>query len=151
MNQVLSSVGLAFDFLSSVFQSVWEWVVSNPVVFLLLLVPLFYFVVGGLITLFQSYSRFDIESFTDSGFVGVFKRYQERKELKKKEGLAKRVFGQVENLDIQWVDIDGQRFYRPHRSRKYKVKLGERSATYYRADGDEVPVYDGKKQVRKKT
>lgn len=150
MSDALHSMDMAFSFLSDLFRGIWQWVVDSPIVFLSLLAFLFVVVLGWLITLVQLPSRFDVYAWSDTGIIGVFKRYREEREKRKKEAFANRIFGQVENLDVQWVDIDGQRFYRPHRSRRYKVRLGERSATYYRPDGDYVPVYDGKKQVRKK-
>ena len=94
--------------------------------------------------------RVDVAEWSDSGLVGVVKRHKERQEEKRREGFAQRIFRQDENLDVQWVDIDGQRFYRNHRSRRYKVRLGDRAAEYYNLDGNEVPVYDGKRQTRKR-
>lgn len=112
--------------------------------------PLLVYILGCIISMVQRHSVFEVAGWRDTGFVGAIKRYRMRQEDKKKQAFATRIFRQNENLDVQYVDIDGQRYYRDHRSRRYKVRLGDRAADYYNPRGDDVPVYDGKRQTRKK-
>ena len=73
MQDALNSMDMAFSFLSDLFRGVWQWVVDSPIIFLSLLAILFVVVLGGLITLVQSPSRFDVYAWSDTGIIGVFK------------------------------------------------------------------------------
>ena len=146
----LTGIQTAAEWLASIFSRLWTLILAYPFVTAAVLMPFFVWILFRLVSLIQNASRFDVEEWSGSGLVGVVKRHKERQEEKRREGFAQRIFRQDENLDVQWVDIDGQRFYRNHRSRRYKVRLGDRAAEYYNPDGNEVPVYDGKRQTRKR-
>lgn len=146
----LTGIQTAAEWLGSIFSRLWGVITSWPFVACAVLMPFVFWILCRVVRLVQNASRFDVEEWSDSGLVGVVKRHKERQEEKRREGFAQRIFRQDENLDVQWVDIDGQRFYRNHRSRRYKVRLGDRAAEYYNPDGNEVPVYDGKRQTRKR-
>ena len=146
----LSGVQTATDFLSSVFARLWDVVISWPFVACAVMMPFVFWLLCRIVGMVRNASRFDVETWGDYGLAGVVKRHKERQESRQKEVFANRILGDIENLDVQFVDIDGQRFYRRHRSRKYKVRLGDRSSQYYSASGDYIPVYDGNRQSRKK-
>ena len=150
MSDFLAGIQTAAGWLSSLFGRLWQVVLSWPFVACAVLLPFVAWVLFRLISLVQNASRFDVEQWSDVGLVGVVKRHKERQEDKRREGFARRIFGQNENLDVQWVDIDGRRYYRQHRSRRYKVRLGDRSSDYYNPEGEDVPVYVVKRQAGKR-
>ena len=137
-------------FLGQVFTGLFDVVSRYRIALVAVGLPLLVYILGCIISMVQRHSVFEVAGWRDTGFVGAIKRYRMRQEDKKKQAFATRIFRQNENLDVQYVDIDGQRYYRDHRSRRYKVRLGDRAADYYNPRGDDVPVYDGKRQTRKK-
>ena len=141
---------MSADFLGQVFTGLFDVVSRYRIALAAVGLPLLVYILGCIISMVQRHSVFEVAGWRDTGFVGAIKRYRMRQEDKKKQAFATRIFRQNENLDVQYVDIDGQRYYRDHRSRRYKVRLGDRAADYYNPRGDDVPVYDGKRQTRKK-
>lgn len=150
MSGFLSGIQTVAGWISTLFSRLWGVILSWPFVSAAVLMPFVVWVLSRLVALVRDASHFEGDAWPDTGLAGAVKRYKQRKEDKRREGFAKRIFGQNENLDVQWVDIDGQRFYRNHRTRRYKVRLGDRASAYFSPDGGEVPVYDGKRQTRKK-
>lgn len=146
----LAGVSGASGFLGQVFTGLFDVVSRYRIALAAVGLPLLVYILGCIISMVQRHSVFEVAGWRDTGFVGAIKRYRMRQEDKKKQAFATRIFRQNENLDVQYVDIDGQRYYRDHRSRRYKVRLGDRAADYYNPRGDDVPVYDGKRQTRKK-
>ena len=85
-------------------------------------------------------SRFEVSDWTDNGLTGVIKRYRQRREDDLKRSFADKVLSQNENLDAEYVEIDGTRYYRKHRTSRYRVRLGGSTQGYYSMKGNEVPI-----------
>ncbi len=143
----LADMSKVFAFLKGILDDAWDLICDYPYVLAIVVLPFVVWLLMRIVGLVQNASRFDVAGWDNYGLVGIVKRYKERREDRQKEAFAHRIFQRDENLDIQWVDIDGQRFYRPHRSRRYKVRFGDRSEDYYNPR-TETPVYDGKRSKR---
>lgn len=129
MSDFLSGIRTAAGWISNLFSRLWGVILSWPFVSAAVLMPFVAWVLFRLIALVRDASRFEVDTWPDTGLVGAVKRYKQRKEDKRKEKFAKRIFHLDKKPSLQWVDIDGQRFFRNRRTRRYS---------------------DGKRQTRKK-